>query len=181
MHGPRAWSPISSGADGDLAGRGRVDDRQCRRDGEIDQPSLGTFQVDVDLVGSRCREHDEEVQVVEFVLSGEKVDDSAEKPLETGVGWAWLFGFVPLSRHHLHIQLIDESARVLRSREFGGVIKTWNHDIVITPIDDANCLYRDRIEIAAGIMTPVVILYARWFYRTRQERRWRALAKGMKS
>jgi hypothetical protein len=99
---------------------------------------------------------------------------------ETVVGWVFLFGFVPFSRHHLRVELIDESARVLSSREFGGVIRTWNHDIVITPIDHANCLYRDRIEIEAGIMTAVVGLYARWFYRTRQ-RRWRVVAKGMKS
>jgi hypothetical protein len=32
----------------------------------------------------------------------------------------------------------------------------------------------------AGIMTPVIVLYARWCYRMRQ-RRWRALAKGMTS
>jgi len=97
---------------------------------------------------------------------------------ETVVGWVFLFGLLPFSRHHLHIVSIDESTRTLSSREFGGLITTWNHDIEVVRIDAVTCRYRDRIEIDAGIMTPVIVLYARWFYRMRQ-RRWRALAKGM--
>ena len=97
---------------------------------------------------------------------------------ETVVGWVFLFGFLPFSRHHLHVASIDESTRTLSSREFGGVIKTWNHDIEIKPIDAKTCRYRDRIEIEAGIMTSVIVVYARWFYRMRQ-RRWRALANGL--
>ncbi len=97
---------------------------------------------------------------------------------ETVVGWVFLFGFLPFSRHHLHVARIDESTRTLSSREFGGLITTWNHDIEVLPIDAATCRYRDRIEIDAGCMTPVIALYARWFYRMRQ-RRWRALARGL--
>jgi hypothetical protein len=99
---------------------------------------------------------------------------------ETVVGWVFLFGFLPFSRHHLHIVRIDDSARSLSSQESGGLITIWNHDIEVEPIDAMSCHYRDRIEIEAGILTPVVALYARWFYRMRQ-RRWRALAKGMTS
>ena len=97
---------------------------------------------------------------------------------EAVVGWVFLFGFLPFSRHHLHIVSIDESMRTMSSREFGGLITTWNHDIEVVPIDATSCRYRDRIEIDAGIMTPVTVLYAKWFYRMRQ-RRWRALAKGL--
>lgn len=97
---------------------------------------------------------------------------------ETVVGWILLFGVVPFARHHLHIARIDESTRTMSSREYGGLITTWNHDIEVVPIDAATCRYRDRIEIEAGVVTPVVVVYARWFYRLRQ-RRWRALAKGM--
>lgn len=97
---------------------------------------------------------------------------------ESVVGWVFLFGCLPFSRHHLHIARIDESSRTLSSREFGGLIKVWNHDIEVTSIDAKRCLYRDRIEIEAGIMTRVIVIYARWFYRMRQ-RRWRTLAKGL--
>lgn len=97
---------------------------------------------------------------------------------ETVVGWVFLFGFLPFSRHHLHIVSIDGSTRTLSSREFGGLITMWNHDIEVSPIDATSCRYRDRIDIDAGRVTPVVALYARWFYRMRQ-RRWRVLAKGL--
>jgi hypothetical protein len=95
---------------------------------------------------------------------------------ETVVGWTFLFGFLPFSRHHLHIARINESTRTLSSREFGGLIRVWNHDIEVTAIHESSCLYQDRIEIDAGMMTPIVVAYARWFYRMRQ-RRWRAFAK----
>jgi ligand-binding SRPBCC domain-containing protein len=97
---------------------------------------------------------------------------------ETVVGWVFLFGFLPFSRHHLHVARIDDSTRTLSSREFGGVITTWNHDIEVTPIDATSCRYCDRIEIHAGILTSAIVVYARWFYRMRQ-RRWRALARGL--
>lgn len=95
---------------------------------------------------------------------------------EVVVGWVFLFCVVPFSRHHLHIAAIDEMTRTLSSREHGGLLAEWNHDIVVTPLDDHRCMYRDRIEIDAGVFTRPVVVYARWFYRMRQ-RRWRALAE----
>ena len=97
---------------------------------------------------------------------------------ETVVGWVFLFGFLPFSRHHLHIARIDDSTRTLSSREFGGLIAMWNHDIEVVPVDSMTCRYGDRIEIEAVFLTPVIAVYARWFYRMRQ-RRWRALARGL--
>lgn len=95
---------------------------------------------------------------------------------ETVVGWVLLFGIIPFSRHNLHVRRIDDSTRTLSSREWGGLLKRWNHDIVVTPIDEHRCSYRDRIDIDAGSFTPLVVIYARWFYAVRQ-RRWRALAR----
>ena len=95
---------------------------------------------------------------------------------ETVIGWVFLFGFIPFSHHHLHIAKIDEEARTLSSREQGGLLKRWDHDIEVIAINESSCLYQDRIEIDAGMMTPIVVAYAHWFYRMRQ-RRWRALAK----
>jgi hypothetical protein len=99
---------------------------------------------------------------------------------ETVVGWVFLFGFIPFSRHTLHISVIDDAARTLSSRESGGLVRIWNHDIIVTPVGDRRCVYRDRVEIDAGMLTPFVALYATWFYRARQ-RRWRTLAKELNS
>lgn len=95
---------------------------------------------------------------------------------ETVAGWVFLFGLIPFSRHTLHISQIDDNAMTLSSRESGGILRRWNHDIVVTAAGDSRCHYRDRIDIDAGIFTPAVVVYARWFYKTRQ-RRWRELAK----
>lgn len=95
---------------------------------------------------------------------------------ETVAGWVFLFGLIPFSHHTLHISRIDDSAMTLNSRESGGLLRRWNHDIVVTAVGGSRCNYRDRIDIDAGVFTPIVVLYARWFYTTRQ-RRWRELAK----
>jgi len=95
---------------------------------------------------------------------------------DTVTGWVFLFGVIPFSRHTLHVWRIDDTAMTFSSRESGGLIRRWNHDIVIVATDDSRCNYRDRIDIDAGIFTPLVVLYARWFYRIRQ-RRWRAIAR----
>lgn len=97
---------------------------------------------------------------------------------ENVIGWVFLFGFIPFSRHQLSIARIDDTTRTLTSREKGGLLKRWDHDILVTPVTPNSCTYRDRIEIDAGLFTPVVVLYARWFYRMRQ-RRWRELAKDL--
>lgn len=99
---------------------------------------------------------------------------------ETIIGWVFLFRLIPFSRHHLRVEKIDDTTRTLTSREKGGLLRRWDHDIVITPLGQDKCTYRDRIEIDAGFITPVVVQYARFFYRIRQ-RRWRQLAKELMS
>ena len=99
---------------------------------------------------------------------------------ETVVGWAFLFGFIPFSRHVLHIFRIDDASRTLISRERGGLLKKWDHTITVVAADSSSSVYRDRVEIDAGVFTAPVVLYAKWFYRMRQ-RRWQKLAKEMRS
>lgn len=98
---------------------------------------------------------------------------------ETVVGWLFLFGLIPFSRHHLHVASISEDSHTLTSQERGGVVRKWNHDIVVTSINEGQCEYLDRIDISAGLLTPLIVVYAHWFYRMRQ-RRWRVLAKELK-
>lgn len=105
--------------------------------------------------------------------------DAAWREGETVSGWVFLFGFLPFSRHHLHIARIDDEHMTLSSQERGGLIRRWNHDIIVVAGSDSRCTYRDRIDIDAGVVTPVVVGYARWFYRTRQ-RRWRELARTLR-
>ncbi len=91
-------------------------------------------------------------------------------------GWTFLFGLIPFSYHHLNVTSIDEIARVLSTEEHGGAIRTWRHDLTVTPLDHTLCTYEDVVEIDAGFLTPVVAAYAAIFYRYRQ-RRWRRFAR----
>lgn len=97
------------------------------------------------------------------------------RPGETVSGWIWLLGVIPFSRHTIHVARIDHASRTASTEEHGGLLRRWNHDIEVTPIDDHSCHYRDRIDIDAGVLTPVVAAWAGVFYRIRQ-RRWRELA-----
>jgi len=115
-----------------------------------------------------------------LVMPAIQARSNAWREGETVVGWVFLFGLIPFSRHTLHIAVIDDAARRLGSEESGGLLRTWKHDIVVTPISQGRCVYRDRVELDAGKFTPIVAMYAHWFYRTRQ-RRWRALAKELSS
>lgn len=99
---------------------------------------------------------------------------------ETVIGWVFLFGLVPFSKHRIHVARIDDASMTLSSQEGGSLVRRWNHDIIVTPRDEASCKYRDVIDIDAGIFTPAIAVYARWFYFMRQ-RRWRALAKELSS
>jgi hypothetical protein len=106
------------------------------------------------------------------------VAERVHRPWRTGdaiVGWTWLLGVVPFSRHHLAVAAIDDEAMTLDSDEHGGVVRVWRHHIAVTPLTDATCRYVDEIDIDAGPLTPVVAAFARVFYAHRQ-RRWRRLA-----
>ena len=103
--------------------------------------------------------------------------ERVREPLAVGdeiVGWTFLLGVVPLTRHTLGIVRLDPAERVLVSNESGGFVRRWDHTISTTPTPDG-CRYEDRIDIDAGILTPVVVAFAHAFYRYRQFR-WRRLA-----
>ena len=89
-----------------------------------------------------------------------------------------VLGIIPMGVHTVHLEKIDQSNYEIHSREHDPLIARWNHLISIKPLDDSRSIYRDTIDIDAGILTFVVWAWANWFYRHRQ-RRWRALAKAL--
>lgn len=97
------------------------------------------------------------------------------RPGDRIVGWVLLFRFIPISHHTIEIRSVDEAAMELLTEEHGGVIRTWRHYIAVEPIDHGRCRYEDRIELDAGILTPVATYLTRVFFRYRQ-RRWTRLA-----
>lgn len=91
-------------------------------------------------------------------------------------GWLLVGGLLPVSRHRIEVVDVDHARRRALTDERGGLVRTWRHELRVRPIDDATCRYTDRIDIDAGVVTPVVVGFARLLFAYRQ-RRWRRLAR----
>ncbi|MEM6266176.1 MAG: hypothetical protein AAF707_01525 [Pseudomonadota bacterium] len=93
--------------------------------------------------------------------------------------WMFLFGLVPLGWQAVVIShpAPDGNRRYVRDDGYSPLIKSWDHWVIIEPDERADhTRYTDRVLIDAGVLTPLIALFARIFYAHRQ-RRWRALAK----
>jgi hypothetical protein len=98
------------------------------------------------------------------------------QPGECGTGWLLLFHFIPMSRHTIHVVEVDQSTRTLRSREHGGILRSWNHTLHVEPVGEHSCRYSDTVDIDAGPLTGLVARAAVGIYRYRQ-RRWHKLVR----
>lgn len=88
------------------------------------------------------------------------------RPFHLPVGW----------RHTIRVVEADLARGVLRTEESGGAVRRWDHTIEVSSLDAGRTRYRDLVEMEAGVLTPVIAVWAQVFYRVRQ-RRWRALAR----
>jgi len=92
--------------------------------------------------------------------------------------WMWLFGWVPIGWQAVVISepAPQGEARFIRDNGYGPLIRRWDHWITIGPAPSGGTAYTDRVEIEAGLLTPLIAAFARLFYAHRQ-RRWRALVQ----
>jgi ligand-binding SRPBCC domain-containing protein len=86
------------------------------------------------------------------------------------------FGVVPAWRHRIHVVQLDDERKEIRTEEQGGPVRDWRHRITVDSEGWGSTRYMDEIEIKAGVLTPLVWIYAHLFYRYRQMR-WRRLAR----
>lgn len=93
-----------------------------------------------------------------------------------------VFGVIPFGTHSINISIPrrtdvpGERMYQLRDNGSGDVISTWDHLITIKETADGTTHYTDRVEIRAGVLTPLVWLFASIFYRYRQHN-WRRLVR----
>lgn len=93
---------------------------------------------------------------------------------ETVIGWMYLLGFLPMSRHSLTFERLDDAHHEFSTQEHGGPIRSWNHRITVTPIDAGTCRIDDRVTFDGGILTPALWLLVKTFYVIRRPR-WQQL------
>ncbi len=92
--------------------------------------------------------------------------------------WMWLFGLIPIGWQAVVISHppADGDTRFVRDNGYSPLIMRWDHWIAISPHPEGGTHYVDRVEIEAGLLTPLIVAFARIFYAHRQ-RRWRKLAQ----
>lgn len=89
-----------------------------------------------------------------------------------------LFGVLPLGNQTVGIRLVKAQGwpRHVLDDGHSWLIRSWKHRIVLEPAGPSETRYTDGIAIRAGVLTPMVWLFARLLFAHRQ-RRLRALAQ----
>ncbi|MFO0947332.1 MAG: hypothetical protein U1D30_15580 [Planctomycetota bacterium] len=87
-----------------------------------------------------------------------------------------LLGVIPLGWQMIRVtRTIDADGTChLRDDGYSPLIRRWDHRIRVQPISKTTCEYSDTIDIEAGLLTPLVFVFAHLFFRWRQHR-WRQL------
>ena len=81
-----------------------------------------------------------------------------------------LFGRMPPMDYHMEVVACDDEAMRFESHEYGGSIKSWRHALQVTETPRGARL-TDRIQIDAGLMTPLMRLWAKFVYNRRHQPR----------
>lgn len=98
---------------------------------------------------------------------------------ETVTGWMFLLGVLPMSRHSLTFLRLDDRTHEFSTDEHGGPIRSWNHRITLTPLDEGSCRVDDRVTFDGGALTPALWVLVRLFYAIRRPR-WKGLASALR-
>ena len=84
--------------------------------------------------------------------------------------------FLYIGKHSICIKKINYAKKRIISNESGFLVKTWNHIICVRNHIKGKSIYTDDVEIHAGILTPLIWLFANLFYRHRQKK-WKKIAE----
>jgi hypothetical protein len=100
------------------------------------------------------------------------------EPADFGGSWEprqyrtrlFLGGRVPLGEHTLDIkQDATTDGALFHDAGFSDLIKTWDHRVILADFHGMT-RYTDRVQIVAGLLTPVAWAFAILFYTHRQRR-----------
>ena len=80
------------------------------------------------------------------------------------------FGIGPISSHSVRVIRVDLATREIETEESGQLVTSWNHQMSVETLPGNQSRYTDRIYLKAGLLTPLVWLFACLFYRSRQRR-----------
>ncbi|MBF9045053.1 hypothetical protein HKCCE4037_17050 [Rhodobacterales bacterium HKCCE4037] len=81
-----------------------------------------------------------------------------------------VWGVMRNPNYQVHVERLDPVARVVQSREFGWMIRTWDHTLTVEPEGDG-CRWTDRIEIDCSWATGYMAWVGKQLYRKRHMNR----------
>ena len=81
-----------------------------------------------------------------------------------------VWGIMRNPNYQVHVERVDPVARTVQSREFGWMIRQWDHTLTVTQVGDG-CLWTDRIVIDCAWATGYMSWVAKVLYRTRHRNR----------
>lgn len=90
-----------------------------------------------------------------------------------GTHWSRLklFGIIPFGKQAIVISYEDAQSKfIMIDRGYSALIRKWHHTITIEPLSKGECSYKDEVEVEAGLLTPVIWIFAHIFYGHRQKR-----------
>ncbi|MFD2564782.1 hypothetical protein [Aquimarina rubra] len=109
--------------------------------------------------------------LIRFVPVNKNFPDTWKEGMEVKTRMLF-FGFLPLGGIHvLKFIKIDNENHTLITNEYDKTAKVWNHKISMKKIEHGDkILYEDKVEVYGGILTPIIVMWAKIFYRHRQNR-----------
>lgn len=88
----------------------------------------------------------------------------------------FIYGFIPFGEHKIILIKLDKENKIILSNEHNGIVKIWNHLIILENIGDSEIKYTDEVEIYAGIFTFFTAAWAKLFYKHRQKK-WKKISE----
>jgi hypothetical protein len=77
-----------------------------------------------------------------------------------------VWGVMRNPHYQVHVERLDHAGRRIQSREFGWMIRQWDHTLTVEP-DGEGCRWTDRILIDCSWATGYMSWVARTLYRKR--------------
>lgn len=69
--------------------------------------------------------------------------------------------FIPFGKHYIIWKTIDDTNRMIQTREHGGYISNWDNHITIEKLNDSSCLIIDRLTLRGSILNKPTAAWAK--------------------
>lgn len=80
------------------------------------------------------------------------------------------FKGLAMGDHIVEFKRIDSAQQLLYTEESGGFVTRWDHTMELKPLSNGCTRHTDTVIIEAGLLTPLVALFAKLLYRHRHKR-----------